>query len=104
LPAWVLADIACSLQEIVLLPLPGFFSPQQILHALRSLSVDAVLSDRSAMLGELTGTQFDEVGEVSGLRYLLRNPQWQDERNNETLIPPGTGKITFTSGSTGTPK
>ncbi|MCB1649748.1 MAG: AMP-binding protein [Pseudomonadales bacterium] len=103
-PTWVLADIACSLQDIVLLPLPGFFSAQQVLHALRSLRIDAVLTDRPAELAGLCGEQFSPAGELAGLGYLRRNPQWQDGMDNSEQIPPHTSKITFTSGSTGTPK
>ena len=103
-PTWVLADIACSLQDIVLLPLPGFFSAQQVLHALRSLRIDAVLTDRPAELAGLCGEQFSPAGELAGLGYLRRNPQWQDGMDNSEQIPPHTSKITFTSGSTGIPK
>ncbi|MCB1665397.1 MAG: AMP-binding protein [Pseudomonadales bacterium] len=103
-PAWVLTDIACALHDIVLLPLPGFFSAQQVLHSLRSLRIDAVLTDQYEALVELTGEQFELAGELADLSYLLRSPQWQDAMDNAALIPPQTSKITFTSGSTGTPK
>lgn len=103
-PAWVLMDIACALHDIVLLPLPSFFSAQQVLHALRSLRIDAVVTDQYEALVELTGVQFELAGELANLNYLLCNPQWQDSLDNAALIPPQTSKITFTSGSTGTPK
>lgn len=101
--AWIIADIACSLQDIALLPLPSFFSATQIQHALHSLHIDAVLSDQEQLLLSLSDTQFLRAGQLHGLAYLRANPA-QAARDNAALLPPSTCKITFTSGSTGTPK
>lgn len=103
-PAWIVADIACSFSGIVIIPLPGFFSSGQVQHALTSLRVDAVLTDRAAALLGSTGEQFTDIEELAGLRYLLANDAAQCRDNNAALVPPNTQKITFTSGSTGTPK
>ena len=43
-PAWVAADLAAAQAGIVHVPLPVFFTPQQIGHALRSAGVDTLLT------------------------------------------------------------
>ncbi len=101
---WIVADIASAIAGVVILPLPGFFSDQQTLHALRSLRIDAVLTDRPATLHDLTGVQFVDAGALGALRYLRANPKAVFAASNAELLPPHTQKITFTSGSTGTPK
>src|SRR5687768_11246380 len=42
-PAWVVTDLACLSAGTGLVPLPGFFTPQQIGHALQTARVDHVL-------------------------------------------------------------
>jgi len=103
-PAWIVADIACLMVGIVVLPLPSFFSSGQVQHALTSLHVDAVLTDQADVVLHSTGEQFSALEMLAGLRYLLAKDQAQEGVSNAALIPPYTQKITFTSGSTGTPK
>lgn len=103
-PAWIVADLACSSVGIVALPLPSFFSPAQLQHALTSLRVDAVLTDRADVLVHSTGDRFSAQGQLAGLSYLIANDHAQDGTDDAALVPPYTQKITFTSGSTGTPK
>lgn len=103
-PGWIVADLACSSVGIVALPLPSFFSPAQLQHALTSLRVDAVLTDRADVLVHSTGDRFSARGQLAGLSYLIANDHAQDGTDDAALVPPYTQKITFTSGSTGTPK
>ena len=53
---WIVVDLACQLADVVLLPLPGFFSAGQIRHALQTVPVDAVLTDRPDYLSGLCPT------------------------------------------------
>ncbi len=69
-------DLALLAAEVAALPLPSFFTPEQIAHALGSVGAQARI-DRE-------GFQELEFGPVA--------------------LPQGTAKISFTSGSTGTPK
>jgi long-subunit acyl-CoA synthetase (AMP-forming) len=73
---WVVADLACQIAGVVVIPLPLFFSAEQVQHALESGSVDTVISDRIQRL----------------------------QPTHVEALPTGTQKITFTSGTTGTPK
>ena len=103
-PAWIVADIACSYLGIVSLPLPSFFSSAQVQHALRSVYVDAVLTDQADVLLSSTGEQFSGGETLAGLSYLRATEPDSNRKSNAAQIPAYTQKITFTSGSTGTPK
>ncbi|TFH71680.1 hypothetical protein E3V39_14480 [Gammaproteobacteria bacterium LSUCC0112] len=116
---WIVVDLACQLADVVLLPLPGFFSAGQIKHALDTVPVDAVLTDRPDYLRGLF-TTLDEGERLSvNLQVMLNTAdveqpaadyQFADiapldkAARRRQLLPARTSKITFTSGSTGTPK
>lgn len=96
-PAWVVADLAAAQSGVVHVPLPAFFTPAQVAHALRSAGVDTVLArpDASALFAP---SRLQRVL-VGGLRLnLLEVPA------AAVALRPGTAKITFTSGTTGSPK
>lgn len=73
---WIVADLACQLASIPIVPLPLFFSAEQVRHAIAASGADAILADR--------------------LRHVPADPA--------AALPQGTQKITFTSGTTGKPK
>jgi long-chain acyl-CoA synthetase len=104
--AWVTADLAALAADIPLIPLPLFFSPQQLLHAIAQSGMDAVLTDRAEVLGNMLGaagiaTQGSvDLPGLAGL-CLLR---FDAPAATITTLPDGTAKITYTSGTTGTPK
>ena len=96
-PAWVVADLAASVAGVVHVPLPVFFTPQQIAHALQSAGVDTMLTTPAL------ASQWPQVAavpcEVAGQQLVLVTlPGYAVE------MPACTSKITFTSGSTGAPK
>lgn len=103
-PAWIVVDLACRLQGIVLLPLPNFFSPGQRQHVFSTLGIDHVLTDCPDKLDTVVSGPLRVLGMQVGLSYLAVPETTQQQFNNQTLLPPTTQKITFTSGSTGTPK
>jgi long-subunit acyl-CoA synthetase (AMP-forming) len=96
-PAWLAIDRACAALGIVHVPLPLFFTPEQIGHALRSAGVDAVLRSTSIAprFAPAPARPFELDGEALALLRLPFPP---------TPLPAGTTKITFTSGTTGAPK
>lgn len=95
-PAWAVADLAALWNGTVHLPLPTFFSPSQLRHALSETATDVVLSDQpERILGLDLG--FVAVGEWQGMTWLQRDIA-------PASLPPGTAKISFTSGSSGVAK
>jgi long-subunit acyl-CoA synthetase (AMP-forming) len=103
-PDWVAIDIACHLAGITLLPLPGFFSSQQLTHALRQSSAKAVIVGVKDLQGESKLDQY-----LSGKQSVLSSVcSWlvvcEIDTTENSSLPKGTQKITYTSGSTGQPK
>lgn len=100
-PDWIVIDLACQEAGVRLVPLPTFFSAEQLRHVLDTMPVDALFTDRPDELGPVfagrlrPGTAF-AVG--SGRFFRLDPPK------RPAALPPETGKVTFTSGSTGRPK
>lgn len=96
-PAWVIADRAASLAGLVHVPLPVFFTPAQIGHALQAAGADALLVPNGASSPWPDAAQRALRLGGSDLKLCQRSA-------DSVMLPPGTAKITFTSGTTGTPK
>jgi len=95
-PAWVLADLAAQEAGVVHLPLPGFFNPEQLRHAIEQTATDVVLTDQPERIGALD-IGFSIIGSWQGLIWMRRVIE-------PVALPARTAKISFTSGSTGAPK
>lgn len=96
-PAWVIADAAAAQAGVVHVPLPAFFTPEQIAHAISAAGVDTLLTlPAAAARWPQAPSQPCEVGGVA--LAMLRLPA------RAVSMPADTAKITFTSGTTGTPK
>ncbi len=98
---WAIADLALHRWRLLNVPLPGYFTPAQLRHALDDAGVELVLTDEPERVLGLEA-HFDRVDASprSGLVALRR-------RLDPAVIaalPPGTTKVTYTSGSTGSPK
>ncbi len=93
---WAIIDLAAMLANIVVVPVPTFFSNAQIEHTLSEARVDALVGDWQEI--ELRGEYKLADTNIAGLKILRRTAQ-----SSSTYLE-GTGKITFTSGSTGQPK
>lgn len=96
-PAWVAVDRACSQAALVHVPLPLFFTPAQVAHAVRAAGVDAlvVATPLAARLPPAPATPLPLLDQSLALLRFTAAP---------VALPPGTAKITFTSGTTGAPK
>lgn len=95
-PSWVIAELAAREAGIVHLPLPGFFTADQLRHAIEESGTDALLTDEPERIGALD-IGFSITGKWHGLTWMRRVAA-------RVPLPAGTAKITFTSGSTGAPK
>ena len=110
---WILVDLACQHEDILILPIPTFFTPKQISHALMSCQLDAVITDDLGCLSSLCDIRYEHLGTLAGTDLELvkfpknlsdPKPNSLPEQGRKNAVPDGTGKITFTSGSTGQPK
>lgn len=96
-PAWVIADGAATQAQVVHVPLPAFFTAEQMGHAIAAAGVDTVLTlpAVAARWPQAPATACEVGGQaLSMLRLPARTVD----------MPAGTSKITFTSGTTGAPK
>jgi long-chain acyl-CoA synthetase len=95
---WVVCDLAAQIAGTTLVPLPSFFSTQQLLHALQSSGADSLMIDAAheQRLDDLGfGTRYSQpMSETSRVVALDRGP----------TMSPDIAKISYTSGTTGTPK
>ncbi|NDO83923.1 AMP-dependent synthetase [Citrobacter sp. NCU1] len=89
-PEWAIIDLACLVSEVVIIPVPSFFSGQQKAWVRSSASVDAQIG------GEILA-DWQEHNFVLG-RLQIRAVE------DPVTLPAGTAKITYTSGTTGEPK
>lgn len=93
-PDWVFFDLACQYADIILIPVPLFFTPEQRRYLLASSGCDTLLSDIPLSAPSFTDSESPFDG-IYVQRHACPAP---------AQIPQGTSKITFTSGTTGTPK
>jgi long-subunit acyl-CoA synthetase (AMP-forming) len=95
-PDWVVVDLAAERIGLPLVPLPAFFTPAQLRHAVGATGMDALFcatAEAARALG------FEEAGSLDGAKL-----PWFRRAGDVVPLPAGTSKITFTSGTTGTPK
>ena len=96
---WVIADLACWLAEIPLVPLPRFFSPTQLAHVLNSAGIAQLLC--CGEIGAVGALSQERDSPITGIRL-------QQLANGVCAplveLPLGTQKITYTSGTTAQPK
>ncbi len=95
-PDWVVIDLACQLAKTTLLPLPAFFSKQQLEHAISESGAIAVIHQKNDRISSLLNLNKHED---FCLGFVLTAID-----SNQIELPKKTTKITFTSGSTGMPK
>jgi long-subunit acyl-CoA synthetase (AMP-forming) len=88
---WAVAQFACVAGGRIVVPLPSFFSPQQLGHVIRDAGVDLVLTTAAAGASMPAGPPIFPIA-LTG------------EAGAVPDFNPGYGTIVYTSGSTGQPK
>lgn len=100
-PAWPMLDLASRLRDRPCVPLPGFFSDEQLRHVIASTGIDCLVTDQPGRAQDIVpGTETLLEGGLGGQGFtVLRCPT-----GRHADIPLDIAKVTFTSGTTGTPK
>jgi len=99
-PHWLVADLALQAAGMVHVPLPSFFTGEQIAHAMRASAMAAIFCT-DASLAEKLGFAAVAIPDDSLGCYTTSGI---DVPHPPPTIDKTVTKITFTSGTTGTPK
>jgi long-subunit acyl-CoA synthetase (AMP-forming) len=104
--AWVIADLAARQANLILVPVPGYFTKAQVAHVIAAAGIDLLVTDRSAALQDQLATL-----DATTVGPLLADSRFGQIEllalsRDESLpaLPAGGRKVTFTSGTTGTAK
>lgn len=99
---WAIADLAAITAGIALVPIPGFFTREQVDYVLDHAAVERVLTDAPSHAYWTHRPSWDRESPSPGLSGLLalRRPPPGGGRGLDGF----SGKITFTSGSSGQPR
>lgn len=99
-PRWIALDLGAQMAGTVMVPLPPYFTREQISHALADSGADALLGDpRLVSLLEL------DVPALKPCAFRDLDLVWCRLRSNTpAVMPSATAKISYTSGTTGKPK
>ena len=99
-PAWIVTDLAALHAGVVNIPLPGFFSDEQLQHAIQDGQIDTVITDNPARIKSLLPTSREVNLEIAGKPcvQMFFPVDGANEKHSNTV------KVTYTSGTTGTPR
>ena len=90
-PDWVAVDLEAEAAGIPLVPLPTFFTPAQLAHAVAATGMDALYCTSESTARALGFHRKNDL-------------PWYSREAPPVPLPRGTAKVSFTSGTTDTPK
>ena len=99
-PAWVVTDLAALSAGVMHVPLPPFFSADQLQHALRDARIDSVITDDPARIAAMVTVRGSDIVRIAGQPYTRLRLQPVATLADQ----PTVAKVTYTSGTTGTPR
>ena len=101
--AWIVSDLACTFAGARVVPIPSFFSREQVEHLCKDAAIDvAVLCDVATPRANVPTEM--PVLEVSAADPFLIDPLDRDTTLLTGAYPGGSERIIYTSGTTGRPK
>ncbi|CAG0979908.1 long-chain acyl-CoA synthetase [Methylophilaceae bacterium] len=104
-PAWAVTDLAAMASGCPVVPLPAFFSAEQVVHAIRDAGINQLVTDQPIVMEHLLQSNGFRV--ASRQRYQAAE-RWLTQFTladpAERKLPQAAAKVTYTSGTTGNPK
>ena len=104
-PLWAALDLAGLQAGKPVVPLPFFFSAEQIVHSIRDAGIDCILTDQPEQYQKILVASGIETNAV--LAHIFNNQAFSEFHLCNVAaktLPAGTVKVTYTSGTTGQPK
>ena len=104
-PLWAVLDLASLHAGKPVIPLPFFFSAEQVAHSIRDAGIDCIFTDQPEQYRKILAAAKIESDAVS--THTFDNQTFSEFRLRNIAaqaLPAGTVKITYTSGTTGNPK
>jgi len=104
-PLWAVLDLAGLASGKVIIPLPFFFSGEQIAHSLRDGGITCILTDQPDQYQKILADSGIEL--ASSFTHIISGQEIIEIRLGNIpakSLPVGTVKVTYTSGTTGHPK
>lgn len=95
-PAWAVIDLACQASQTTLVPLPPFYTDEQIQHVIKDAGIQWILTDNPSRFSDNKATHLINIG-CDNVTSVFTGAETKE-------LLPGTSKITYTSGTTGQPK
>lgn len=103
--AWAVTDLAAMASELPIVPLPAFFSAEQLAHAIRDAGINQLITDQPIVMEHLLQGAGFSIGASQQYQVAER---WLTKFTLTHVpavkLPSTTLKITYTSGTTGNPK
>jgi len=104
-PAWAVIDLAAIAAGVPVVPLPGFFSAEQTLHAIRNAGINRLITDQPIVMENMLETHGMAVSARQSYQLAGRwLTQFTLAETGAYQLPATTAKVTYTSGTTGQPK
>jgi long-chain acyl-CoA synthetase len=99
-PAWIVTDLAALQAGMVNIPVPVFFSDEQLQHVVRDARIELLITDRPERVATLLPVDSLSTLEIAGGQYtcLFLYGYGSDDHFGDTA------KVTYTSGTTGEPR
>jgi long-chain acyl-CoA synthetase len=97
-PAWAVVDLALLCAGKVAVPIPAFFSRQQVSHLLQDCGVELLLTSSPQRYAQQAARSAPPLLLCGETLYLLQL------RHTPVVVPGDTVKVTYTSGTTAEPK
>ena len=99
-PAWAVTDLAAMRAAIPHIPLPEFFSDEQLQHVMQDVGIDTVITDAPGRIAARNSPISCDLIRIAGQTCYRMQLQTRGRRPGMKNIC----KVTYTSGTTGSPR